>query len=177
MRIARICDPEAREPYPNFVHNTTTYVAIPHDRPSLLFVFNDEEPCSVAIMAEGREIHVERLVNGQAVIELHRFRAPAPQPTNVTETLASLISLARRKPHCRENRLYAFSIVLRDDTPEQSVLATYDFHVLCPTEYEAACAYHHEICQSPKVISPDTISDRAEGRACPNCREVRKTRG
>jgi hypothetical protein len=140
---------------------------------------NDDEPSWVSIVADGRQVHVERLSDGQAVIELHKLTAPSPNRESLFglgDTLAQIIALARRKPDCRQTRLYAFSVVLHRDTPERQVLATYDFHVLCPEEFEAACAFHSQICQRPTAITPDTISDRAEGRHCPHCREVRQHR-
>ncbi len=177
MRIARICNPEAREPFPSFAHHTTTYVGIPHDNPSQLCILNDEEPGFVSIQADGREIFSQRLVDGQADIELSKFTAPVPPPANLTDTLARIINLARRLPGCRHTRLYAFSVVLLSDTPERTVLATYDFHILCSQEFEEACSVHRQICHSPEAIAPDSISDRTAGRCCPDCREVRHSRG
>lgn len=176
MRIATICDPQAREPFPSFVHNTTTYVSIPHDHPSLLVAKNDEEPCWLSLQVEGRELHAQRLVDGQAIIDISKFKAPLPSPTSLTDTLSQILSFARGKSACRHTRLYTFSAVLLGDTADRAVLATYDFHVLCPREFEAACVFHRDVCRSPQAITPDTISDRTEGRNCPSCRQVRASR-
>jgi hypothetical protein len=177
VRIARICDPEAREPFPYFCHNTTTYVSVEHDAPSQLLVINDQEPCWASIQVDRREVHAIRLTGKQAVIELHKLSAPAPHNDSFTDTLASLFNLRRVRPNCKSHtRLYAFQVVLQADTPQRPVLATYDFHILCPREYQEACAVHRQICTNPDVIAPDTISDRTEGRCCPDCKQTRHDR-
>jgi hypothetical protein len=176
VRIARVCDPEAREQFPNFVHNTTTYVSVPHDAPSQLFVIDDTEPAWASIQVDGREVHAVRLDAGQTVIQLNTLYAPAPASDSFRDNLVSLFS-RRRRPNCKSHvRLYAFQVVIQSDTDERKVLATYDFHILCPREYQEACDVHARICAHPEVISPDTISDRAEGRECPNCKRTREVR-
>lgn len=179
MRIARICDPELRESFPQFCHNTTTYVSIPHKAASQLFVFNDEEPCWASIQVEGREVHTVRLDGKQSLIELHRLVQPEPVTDSFRDTLANLFGVRRSRPreNCKNHtRLYAFQVVLLADTPQRQVLATYDFHILCPREYADACAVHRQICSNPDVIAPDTISDRTEGRCCPDCKQTRQHR-
>lgn len=176
MRIARISDPVAQELFPSFCHNTTTYVGIPHEAPSLLFVYNDQEPCWASIQVDGREVHAVRLDGKQATIELHNLRAPGVSAVSdsLLDAFTSLFRLNRR-PNCKSlTRLYAFSVVLQADTAQRAVLATYDFHVLCPREFEDALAVHREICHRPEAITPDTISHRAEGRCCPHCIATRE---
>jgi hypothetical protein len=181
VRIARICDPATQELYPNFCHNTRTYVGIEHDAPSVLFVYNDQEPSWASIQVDGREVHRVQLTGTQAVIELHKLMAPPPAPADLTEALSDVLGnflrLKRRKPNCRSHqRLYKFSLVLQADTDQRETLATYDFHVLCPREFEEANAYHRQICADPAAIAPHTIAERAEGRCCPNCRRTREER-
>jgi hypothetical protein len=166
----------ANELFPSFCHNTTTYVGIPHDAPSILFVYNDQEPCYASIQVDGREVHSVRLEGRQTHIELHKLRAPAV--TAVSDSLLEAftsIFRVRRRANCKsQTRLYAFSVVLQADTPQRNVLATYQFHVLCPREFQDALAVHHEICHSPEAIAPDSISHRAEGRCCPHCIATRE---
>lgn len=178
MRIARICDPSVHEPYQSFTHNTTAYVGIPHHQASVLFVLNEEEPDAwVSLQSDGREVHAVQLVDGKTLIALSEINAPAPAPDSLTEGLSHLLSFVRGRSTCRDTRLYKFSVVIQSNDENRSVLATYDFHILCPQEFEEASTYHRQLCHRPNAIAPDTISERTEGRCCPDCRQIREQRG
>jgi hypothetical protein len=170
VRTVKICDPLSGGPFPSFVHNTTTYVGIPHDRQSQLFV-NCSGPCRVCVQSGGRTLVCQDTISGQVVIPLSELQAPPVPPGSIAEWLLSFL----RKHECGPHRLYRFAAIIQSQEPGHPVLATYDFHILCPVEYAEAMAYHHALQTNPAAIAPDAIADRAEGRTCPYCRQVRKT--
>ena len=100
-----------------------------------------------------------------------RNRTSADPPRHETSTSADVVPSARSGA-CPP-RLYAFSAVFVRNTPDRQVAATFDFHVLCPTEFEPARAFHLQLQKDPDAIAPDTIFDRAEGVHCPECRQLR----
>jgi hypothetical protein len=169
VKTVRICNPVRQEPYPSFLHQTTQYVAVPHCSPYLLYVDSDEA-CTVSLQVAGREVMSLDVGAEPTHIPLSDLPVPKAQPDGLMDLLAS--KLARRKQACPP-RLHAFSAVFVRNTPDRQVAATFDFHVLCPTEFEPARAFHLQLQTDPDAIAPDTIFDRAEGVHCPECRQLR----
>lgn len=172
MRTVRICNPVAGEPFPCFQHHTTTYVAIPHGHPSLLFI-QPEQSCWLTIQSEARPVMERRLTSDEVAIDLAELPAPGRGNTLAKFLLAPLAHMAGRPKHVCPDRLYAFTVTLHADTRERPIIATYDFHILCPEEYEQARTCDRELRCDPQAISPDTISERTEGRHCAHCTCIR----
>jgi hypothetical protein len=158
-----VCD-LAQQPYKSFKHNTTRYVRIPHLAPSLLKV-QWTEACRVCVSSNDQIVVCEPTSQqGDATISLSDLRAPRVGPG---------LNLFHRTRQAQ--RLYAFKVIIQDLSDDHKVLATYEFHVLCEEDYNAAFAYKMRLDNDPKVIAPDLISDRVEGSRCQICKQVRKT--
>lgn len=173
MLTARICDPIAQQPFASFVHNTTTYVSIPHGHPSVLFLQADEckpeQPIRASIQVGGREVYSHQMNCQPSFIELSKL----PAPPHIGSFGDLFIPLMRKRPAPEPMRLYSFSIVFQSCDADARTLATYQFHVLCPPEFEQAEEFHLRLQRDPKAIAPDSITDRCEGNCCPDCRAVR----
>lgn len=170
MLTAKICDPIAQQPFASFVHNTTTFVSIPHGHPSVLFLHADSQPQPVraSIQVGGREVYNHVLNAQPSFIELSKL--PAPPSSSFGELFMPLM---RKRTAPQPMRLYSFSVVFQSNDEGARTLATYDFHVLCPPEFDQAQEFHLRLQRDPTAIAPDSLSDRCEGNCCPDCRAVR----
>jgi hypothetical protein len=189
MISVSVCDPKSacgpRGTFESFQHNTTTYVKIPHDHPSRLWL-NVNEECEVVLISQGQTL-IRRKVSGPEAIELSSISVPS-LPSQRPHTLASrfgggLSSLLRHRqqetsvtscpaPNVEvklpEHRLYQFTLEFRT-LDENHVLATFEFHILCEEDYTAAHALHLRIHHAPDAITPATIAERTEGITCLRC--------
>lgn len=171
MRTVRICNPVEKEAFPQFQHNTTTYVSIPHGHESRLYVHADG-PSIVSIQVGEHEIFARKMDAADTIIPLSELTVPERPAESLIGMIQS--ALAKRKGVVQPSqRLYAFSVVIYHDRPDRPVACTTDFHLLCPCDFELASAYHLRLQSDPSAIAPDTIFDRAEG-TCPECRQARE---
>jgi hypothetical protein len=168
-----ICDPGAQEPFSSFVHHTTTYVSVPHDAASQLWVEADG-PSKLVIQSCGqpvKEIPFDRSI----AVPLSEIRTNWNQSPGLVETATNWLrkEVLRRPAPCRHpsNRLYDFTVEvrrLRDD----AILGDAEVHILCPIDFKLASELHLLLQERPDALSPDTIAQRAEGKACPQCAQL-----
>jgi hypothetical protein len=157
-----------KRPFEELRHHTTTYVSIPHGASSQVQV-NWSEPCRVCVTSSGQEVVCHLAPEGKAVLPLNTLANPT-----VKVPLPELLRPLFHRHRIRQQRLYAFSVVIQANRPGFPVLSSYEFHVLCPLDFEAAKAVQLSLAKQPKAITPDLISDRAEGHRCSECNQVRK---
>lgn len=172
MITINICDPGAKEPFGAFVHNTTTYVSVPHDAASQLWVEADE-PSKLVIQSCGqpvKEIPFERSIT----VPLSEISTNWNQTPGLVEIAGNWLRKGLRRPApCRHpsNRLYDFTVEvrrLRDD----AIVGEAEVHILCPIDFKLASELHLLLQERPDALSPDTIAQRAEGKACPRCAQL-----
>lgn len=168
VKNVTICDPTTLKPFQSFKHNTTTYVCIPHDARFAVQV-KWGEAFQLCVNSGERDVICGPAADGSALIDISDQRAPQIR-THLPDLVQRLFTKSRRP----QQRLYAFSVVIKADTIGNPVLSSYDYHVLCPLDYDEAMAVKLEIDRDPRAISPDLISDRVEGHRCSQCHEVRK---
>jgi hypothetical protein len=167
VKTVSLCDPKTLKPFPSFKHNTTTYVSIPHDAPFAVQV-QWGEPFLLCVNSGDYDVICRPASEGTALIDITDERAPQVR-RQLPELLRALVTRVRS----RLQRLYAFSVVIKAESPGNPVLSSYEYHVLCPTEFDAAMACKLLIDKDPKAITPELICDRVEGQSCPQCHEVR----
>ena len=173
MRTVRICNPVEQEPFPQFQHNTTTYVSIEHGHPSQIYVHSDG-PSIVSIQVGEQEIFAKRLASPDIIIPLSELTMPEQPASSLMGLLQAAIAKHKNKAQAQPvQRLYMFSVVIYHDRPDKPVACTSDFHLLCPCDFSLASTYHLKLQNDPSAIAPDTIFDRAEG-TCPDCRQARE---
>ncbi|HEY9790282.1 MAG TPA: hypothetical protein V6D22_07785 [Candidatus Obscuribacterales bacterium] len=171
VKNVSLCDPDTLKPFPSFKHNTTTYVGIPHGGRFAVQV-QWGEPFLLCVNSGDSDIICRPASEGKALIDITDERAPQIR-RQLPELVQALFTRERRRPQ----RLYAFSVVIKSDAAGHPVLSSYEYHVLCPSEFDAALACKLAIDRNPKDISPELICDRVEGNTCPQCHEVRKKLG
>lgn len=169
IKSVTICNPE-RKPYQGFKHGTTTFVSIPHDARSQVLV-QWSEPCRVCITSSGQEIVCHPAANGHACIDVH----PTLQAPRIRTPLPDLLRPLFRRQTVGQQRLYSFTVEIQADRAGYPSLATYDFHVMCPLDFEAARAIALEKQRNPRVAAGEDIPACAEGLRCPQCNQVRQT--
>ncbi len=173
MITVNLCNADVGQPFASFMHNTTTYVGVPHDSRSQLWI-NMSQPRFLTIEAENQRVIADRPLTapgGSVLI------SEMTQPRRPVGGLGGFIPsfLRRRVPSRPPLRLYAFRVVLskrplgEDPSPE----ATFDFHLLCQEDFRWAKSFQQQLLQAPAAISPSTIGEVAEG-TCAICAEVRE---
>ncbi len=170
MISAKICNPDSKRSFMEFTHGTTCIVGVPHGAESKLWVTADR-PSTLVIEASGHEIQVIQITPPGGGILISRLQQPLQR--NATGNLRNLLAGMLRR-HSAQNagqRLYNFRAMVEDGTPQRrgNLLATFDFHLLCETDFHWARAYHLKLDLDPDAAS---VADRAEG-ICPHCQEVR----
>lgn len=174
MITVNICDPSARRAFQTFVHNTTTYVSVPHDAASQLWVEADE-PSVLVIQSCGQAV-IQRPFDRQITVPLSEIRTPF----HVSQGLADLASafvkqglLRRPAPPCRNpnHRLYDFTVEIRRAL-DNATIGARDVHILCPVDFALAQELHLLLQDKPNALAPDTIWQRSEGKACPQCARI-----
>lgn len=174
MITINICDPRAQGPFRTFVHNTTTYVSVPHDAPSQLWVEADE-PSVLVIHSCGQAV-MSREFERNVTIPLHEIRTPHHQPTGLADIASAVLMqglLRRPAPPCKNpnHRLYDFTAEVRR-LRDGATVANMDVHILCPTDFRVAEDLHLRLQDEPAAIAPDAIWQHAEGKACPQCAQL-----
>lgn len=179
MISASLCNPAIQEPLRTFVHNTTTYVGVPHDAHCRLWITTNK-PLFLTVEAENQNVITDRKIvaPGDSIL-VSDYKQPLGSgvlgriiPDGF---IPGFLRIGRsRKPKKEQLRLYAFRTILSssplsDGAPPE---ATFDFHILCEEDYDWAEMFHLELLKRPAAIAPATIGDVAEG-TCPRCAEVR----
>lgn len=182
-----IVDPKTNLPFPNFIHNTTTYVGVPHNAETLLWVSTDLA-CLLNLEAENRQVldkNKEIVVPGEGIV-LSTLKQPIvstsgggflpPWLSGLGNRLIGRSAPAPTPDPSAAARLYAFRAVInqlgKDYDKLSTVQGTVDFHLLCEYDYAWAYAIHLDLRENPKAIGTQAIWERAEG-VCPTCAEVR----
>lgn len=163
MITASICDPQSKREFMNFIHGTTSIVAVPHGADSELSI-TCQRKCTLVIEAGGQEI-TTLLINPPGVsITLSELRQPLERNgINLTDIFS--FGPFRRQQPLPEQRLYKFRASFEDGTPNRrgSLLATFDFHLLCEVDFHWARA-----CHLDGDAKSDSVIRRAEG-SCQIC--------
>lgn len=174
MISIKICNPETGLSFPEFIHNTTTYVAVPHGSVGELWV-NANRTCTLVLEASGQEVAVVQVNSPGGKVNLSEICQPRTTERSVMDLIPSFGfgPFRHQKAPKIVQRLYAFRAYVVEGTKDQrrhgSMLASVDFHVLCDVDYCWAHSYHVQYLRNP---SAQSISDQAEGN-CPHCGEVR----
>lgn len=175
MISVHLCNPDAGQPFASFIHNTTTYVGVPHQARSQLWV-TTERPRYLTIEAENQQVIANQLVSAPGTSLLISDMKQPPKPSSALGGIVPPFFRRRGKvPTKPPLRLYAFRVILsrkpldQDPTPE----ATFDFHLLCAEDFEWAKSFELQLYSDPAAIAPATIGDVAEG-TCAVCAEVRE---
>lgn len=174
MISVSVIDKASKQPFLNFIHNTTTYVGVPHTAETVLWVANDE-PCFLGLEADctrltGTTKQVTAPGDGLVLSALKQpLVLPGPRSGFVPGFLRRR---AIPKPQEEQPRLYAFRAMVSKDPGEIDILSTVDFHLLCEFDYRWALAIHLELQSNPQALGSQTIWERAEG-TCPTCATVR----
>ena len=165
MIRAKVCDPASKLDFMEFTRGTTCILGIPHGANSELWIRTDHS-CTLAIEAAGQELKVVKIEAPGGSVKLSDLRQPLIRGFTIANLLGSL---RRQKRQAPEQRLYNFRALVLDGTPQKrgSLLATFDFHMLCETDFHWARAYHLE-----NSNASEAVTKRAEG-TCPHCLEVR----
>lgn len=169
MIKVKLCNPNVPEPFKQFVHNTTTYVAVPHDSPFQLFV-QSQPGSTLRIFVRGHKLVKQVLPEGQAILPLSDLTMP-----HEIGSLRDWINLVmgRPKPQPVQQRLYQFCAHVSRPGGEKTT-ATFAFHILCPEEFEVARAVHLRLQTEPDAIAPKTISELVEGHHCVQCQTLKE---
>ncbi len=173
MISARICAAQSKLEFMEFIHGTTSIVGVPHGVESELSVTSDS-PGTLVIEAAGREIKIVPVTTDGVSVKLSDLQQPLTQQGSAVKSILRTFNRLRGKPvgQHKPQRLYNFRAIFENGSPQNrgEVQATFDFHLLCETDFHWARVYHLELVHSKDGES--TVTDRAEG-TCPLCQEVR----
>lgn len=174
-----VINPQEKQPYPRFTHNTTTYVGVPHGASSMLRINTspDTRPAMIQIVSGGKEILSAPFKETSLTLSLSELKAPAP-PGNLLSRLPIPIPLpfSQRKPilSVASQRLYAFTVHAFRDPGKSMLSASFEIHILCDTDWKLAYTAHQRLQKQPDALHCRSIWEYAEG-TCPICKEIRKS--
>lgn len=167
MNIARICNPEAEEPFHSFCDRTTTYVRLPECNDCQLYLEVDE-PGQLVIEADGAELYSCPIDPNMRLVPLTPVLNPVMRRGARSVLSVFTHSFAERQP------IRDFKVVVKHtEQPSPSVAATFNFRLLTPAEYDRVYADHVAECGQPlhhHSLVVDWQPD--EEKRCWNCKEV-----
>lgn len=174
MISIEIRNPENHLTFPEFIHNTTSIVAVPHGATSELRV-NADRACTLVLEAGGVELLVVQIERPGLTVNLSEFCQPNLPSRSFGDLIPSFEfgPFKHRKAPKIQQRLYAFRAIIEGGTPNKrerhNLLATFDVHMLCDVDFHWARALYLKDVTSRGTHA---IADKVEGN-CPHCHEVR----
>ncbi len=167
MNIARVCNPEAEEPFHCFCDRTTTCVRLPQGSNCQLYIQVDE-PGQLVIEADGAELYSCPVDPGTRLFPLSPVLNPAVRRDARSILSVFANSIVGRQP-IRDFKV----VVKRSDRPSAPVAATFDFRLLAPAEYDRAYQEHVSECCRPLSQRALVVDWQPEAeKRCWNCRQL-----
>lgn len=172
MNTVHLCNPTVEEPFDSFVEGTTTYVCFPEGAECQLYV-SVNAPGRLKIESQGVELRstpVDPTTRCFPLNEILGLYEPLRPPPSL------LFSLAHRLSE-RSRRVSEFSVVITQNERNPEVAATYNFKLLDPRQYEAACAdslgrRRRSVDQGQSIaIEMHSSTDQLDQHRCWNCNE------
>lgn len=175
MIQAKLCNADGGQPFNSFIHNTTTYVGVPHDARCNLWLATSEARF-LTIEAESQHVIASRKIEAPGgFVLVSELKQPLQPSSGLSGWVPPFLRIKNSKVKKPQLRLYAFRVIVsrqplnKDGTPD----ATFDFHLLCEEDFQWARSFELQLAKEPAAIAPATIGDVAEG-TCVTCAEVRE---
>lgn len=166
MISAKIVDPESKREFMNFIHGTTSIVAVPHGADSELQI-STNRVATLVVEAGSEELSTLQVNPPGASIRISELKQPLERQGISIADILSFGPFRHRQPKLTQ-RLYKFRAVIENGTPNRrgKMLATFDFHLLCEVDFHWARAFHLD------EVKSDSVTRLAEG-TCSFCQEAR----